>query len=123
MYNPVDSGIKYSVIGLFGMPQEDATSENPCMYTVLASVFPPGDAFKQKPSQSMFGANFFAEVDFARSTSTSQFFKQQDELDVEVAGMLIKLTENSVMVYDVKRIDLKTGKMSDYGFALQPLIH
>ena len=65
-YKPIDSGLKYNVIGLFGLP-EAIDPLNPCVYTVLASVFPPGNAYKQKPMHSMFGANFFAEIDFERS--------------------------------------------------------
>ena len=69
----------------------------------------------------MFGANFFSEIDFERSMATSQYFKQEE--DVELSAVILRLTEASVLVHDVKRLDLKTGQMSDYGFAVQPLIH
>ena len=52
---------------------------------------------------------------------SSQFFKQED--DVEVAGMVLKLNDFSVLIFDIKKLDLRTGKMSDYGFAIQPLVH
>ena len=43
--------------------------------------------------------------------------------DVELAGMVLKLHEYSSLVLDIKRLDLATGKISDYGFSVQPLIH
>jgi len=70
----------------------------------------------------MFGANFFAEFDFERSMDFSQFFKQEEQ-DVELSGVVLKLTEYSVLILDIKKMDLRTGQISDYGFALQPLIH
>ena len=69
----------------------------------------------------MFGANFFANIDFDRSMNTSQFFKQED--DVDLAGVVLKLSEFSAIIYDIKRMDLRTGQMTSYGFAVQPLIH
>ena len=45
VYNPVDSGFKYNIIGLFGIP-EGIDPNQPCVYTVLASVFPPGEPYK-----------------------------------------------------------------------------
>ena len=45
VYNPVDSGLKYNIIGLFGIP-ERIDPDQPCVYTVLASVFPPGEPYK-----------------------------------------------------------------------------
>ena len=65
-YNPIDSGLKYNVIGLFGIP-EAINPSKPCIYTVLASIFPPADPYKPKPANSMYGANYFAEIDFERS--------------------------------------------------------
>lgn len=69
----------------------------------------------------MFGANFFSDIDFPRSMHTSQFFNQDE--DIEVAGIILRLNDASVIIYDVKQFDLVTGKISDYGFAMQPLIH
>lgn len=71
LYNPNDSGLKYNVLGLFGIPADGLDPEKPCIYTVLASVFPPANPYKPKPANSMFGANYFAEVDFERSYGTS----------------------------------------------------
>lgn len=51
----------------------------------------------------------------------SQYFKQDE--DVELASVVLRLTDNSVLVHDIKKFDLKTGVMTDYGFAVQPLIH
>ena len=62
-YNPINSGFKYNVIGLFGIP-EQIDPEKPCVYTVLASVIPPAAPYKLKPLGSMFGANFFSDIDF-----------------------------------------------------------
>ena len=73
IYNPVDSGCKYNLIGLFGIP-EGIDPDRPVVYTVLASVFPPGDPYKPRPNNSMFGANYFSDIDFKRSMHTSQFF-------------------------------------------------
>ena len=70
MYRPAESGFEYKILGLFGMPEE-IDPERPCIYTVLASVFPPGDPYKPKPKNSMFGANFFSDIDFARSFSSN----------------------------------------------------
>ena len=42
---------------------------------------------------------------------------------MELSAIILRLTEASVLVHDIKKFDLKTGKMSDYGFAIQPLIH
>ena len=69
----------------------------------------------------MFGAHYFADIDFDRSMSKTQLFKQ-DEL-IELSGQILPLTDQSALVYDIKRFDLRTGQMSDYGFAIQPLIH
>ena len=120
VYNHIDSGFKYNILGLFGIPDE-IDPHAPCVYTVLASVFPPGDPYKTKPYNSMFGANFFANIDFDRSMHMTQLFRKDD--DIELAGVVLKLNEHSTMVFDIKKMDLRTGKMTDYGFALQPLIH
>ncbi len=115
LYNPSDSGFKYNILGLFGIP--DGIDPNaPCVYTVLASVFPPAEPYKSKPINSMFAANFFANIDFDRSMSTTQLFKQEE--DVELSGVVLNLAEYSVLIFDIKKMDLRTGKMSDYGFAL-----
>jgi len=53
--------------------------------------------------------------------STSQFYKQGE--DVELSGIVLKLNDSSVLVFDIKKFDLRTGQMSDYGFAIQPLTH
>ena len=120
LYNFEESGFKYNVIGLFGIPDE-IDPEQPCVYTVLSSVFPPAEPYKQKPFNSMFAANFFADIDFDRSMNQTQLFKQED--DVELAGVVLRLQEFSVLVFDIKKHDLRTGKVSDYGFAVQPLLH
>ena len=53
-----------------------------------------------------------------------QFFKRiLTGADVELSGDVLELNVNSVLVFDIKKFDLKTGRMSDYGFAIQPLIH
>lgn len=68
LYNPFDSGFKYNVLGLFNMP--DVTNQGqPCIYTVLASLFPPAGPYKQKPYNTMLGANLFADVDFQRTSA------------------------------------------------------
>ena len=69
----------------------------------------------------MFGANFFADVDFGRSNNSTQFFKRGNE--VELSGVVLKLLEYSVLVLDIKEMDLTTGVLTDFGFAIQPLIH
>ena len=69
-YNPINSGIKYNVLGLFGIP-EIVNPNHPSVYAVLASVFPPGAPYETKPKGSMFGANFFADIDFKRSLDSS----------------------------------------------------
>jgi len=45
LYNPVDSGFKYNVLGLFDIP-DALDPARPCVYTVLASVFPPAEPYK-----------------------------------------------------------------------------
>ena len=74
LYDPVNNGLKYSVIGLFGLP-DPINKNEPCVYSILASVFPPGEPYKKKPAGSMFGASYFAEVDFERSRRTNQYFR------------------------------------------------
>ena len=101
---------------------ERADPSQPCVYAVLASVFPPGAPYEPKPAGSMFGASFFADIDFERSNNNAQFFRQ-DENDVELSGMVLKLTVNSSLVLDIKKMDLTNGLITDYGFAIQPLIH
>ena len=32
--------------------------------------------------------------------------------------MILKLTDNSVLVFDIKKMDLSTGVMTDYAFAI-----
>ena len=121
LYNPIDSGFKYNLIGLFGIPEE-IDPLMPCVYTVVASVFPPGDPYKEKPYNTMFGANYFANIDFDRSMNNTQLF-QRDDGDIELAGIVLKLADYSVLVFDIKKFDLRSGEMTDYGFAFQPLIH
>ena len=69
-YNANTGGFRYNILGLFGIP-EVIDPQKPCVYTVLSSVFPPGLPYKPKPSNSMFGANFFSDIDFERSMATS----------------------------------------------------
>ena len=117
LYNPIDSGFKYNILGLFGIPDE-INPDSPCVYTVLASVFPPAEPYKPKPVNSMFAANYFADIDFDRSMFATQLFKQDDNDFVELSGVILKLNENSTIVYDIKKMDLCTGEMTDYGFAV-----
>ena len=119
-YNHLKSGFKYKIIGLFGIPDMLDAQHN-CVYTVLASVFPPGEPYKPKPAQSMFGAEFIADVDFDRSFHKNQFFRQTEYFDL--LGIVLKLGDHSALVFDIKKMDLRTGEMSDYGFAIQPLMH
>ena len=48
LYRPEQSGIKYNVMGLFGIP-DGIDPLKPCVYTVLASIFPPANPYKPKP--------------------------------------------------------------------------
>ena len=50
--------------------------------------------------------------------STTQLFKQDEADMVELAGVVLNLAEFSVLIFDIKKMDLKTGKMTDYGFAI-----
>ena len=120
LYNALESGFKYNLIGLFDIPDVIDPS-NPCVYSVLASVFPPAEPYKPKPYNTLFAANFFSEIDFDKSMNQMQLFKQEE--DVELSGVVLELQEYSVLVFDIKRHDLQTGGVSDYGFAVQPLIH
>ena len=70
----------------------------------------------------MFGAHYFAEIDFEHSYQSSQLFDREDRA-IEVPGSVLKINEGSALVLDIKRMDLSTGEISDYGFAIQPLIH
>ena len=72
--------------------------------------------YKEKPNNSMFGANYFADIDFARSMNDSQFFKQEGS--IELSGIVLKLTDLSSICFDIKRFDLKTGQMRDFGFTI-----
>jgi len=45
LYDPINSGFKYNVIGLFGIPDQISLTE-PCVFAVLGSVFPPGEPYK-----------------------------------------------------------------------------
>ena len=40
-----------------------------------------------------------------------------------MSGIVLQLNEHSVLLLDIKKFDLQTGTVSDYGFAMQPLIH
>lgn len=42
---------------------------------------------------------------------------------MELPGLVLRLTEKSVLLLDIKKMDLTTGTLSDYGFTMQPLIH
>ena len=35
----------------------------------------------------------------------------------------MRLQDYSTLVFDIKKMDMRTGGMTDYGFAVQPLIH
>ena len=69
-YRPIKSGFKYKVIGLFNL-QENLDFKNPCVYTVLATVIPPGDTYKPQLERTMFGAHNFTEIDFEKSYRSS----------------------------------------------------
>lgn len=69
----------------------------------------------------MLGANLFTDVDFSKTSSTSQFFVRNE--DIEHPGVVLKLEAYSVLMFDIKKFNLNTGEMEDYGFAMQPLIH
>jgi len=94
---------------------------SPCVFTVLASLFPPAEPYKPKPYNTMLGANLFTDVDFSKTSSTSQFFVRNE--DIEHPGVVLKLEAYSVLMFDIKKFNLNTGEMEDYGFAMQPLIH
>ena len=69
MYNPEESSFGYNVLGLFNIPETHIQEQaDEYIYTVLASLFPPAEPYKQKPYNTMLGANLFADVDFERST-------------------------------------------------------
>ena len=120
-YRPIASGLKYKVLGLFNLP-ENLDASHPCVYTVLATVVPPGATYKSKPETSMLGAHYFSEFDFEKSRLSSQLFSREQR-DVELAGSVLKLDEQSALILDIKKFDLSNGELSDYGFAIQPLIH
>ena len=65
-YKPVSAGFKYSLIGLFGLP-ENLDPQKPGIYTVLATAVPPGDALKPLESRTMTASCYFANVDFEKS--------------------------------------------------------
>ena len=68
LYNPIESGFKYNLIGLFNMP-DAIDPRHPCVYTVLASIFPPAEPYKPKPYNTMMGASFFADIDFEKTSA------------------------------------------------------
>lgn len=37
---------------------------------------------------------------------------------VELPGVVLKLNEHSTLIFDIKKLDLRTGTMTDYGFAI-----
>lgn len=120
LYNPQDSGFKYNLIGLFGLPM--MPEDQQVMYTVLVSVLPPAEPYKEKPFNSMFASHLFSDVDFEKSKNGCQLF-DTDNPAIEMSGIVLKLLEHSSLLFDIKQFDLKTGEMQDFGFALQPLIH
>ena len=122
LYDADDSGFKYNIIGLFGIPQQEAALQT-CVFTVLASVLPPGGPYKVGPNRTMFGAHIFADADFDKTKTVQNCQIFQEEQDVELPGSVLKVNSASVLVYDIKKMDLRTGKMTDYGFAIQPLVH
>ena len=42
---------------------------------------------------------------------------------IDVPGSTLKLASFSALLLDIKRFDLTNGKMTDFAFAFQPLIH
>ena len=120
-YRPIASGFKFKVLGLFNLPQ-NLDANHPCIYTVLATVIPPGSPYKDGVSRSMFGAHYFADIDFENSRLSDQYFSREVR-DIEIPGADLKLEEQSALLLDIKKFDLSNGELSDYGFAIQPLIH
>lgn len=71
----------------------------------------------------MFGAHIFADADFDKTKTIQNCQIFQEEQDVELPGSVLKINNASVLIYDIKKMDLRTGEMTDYGFAIQPLVH
>ena len=100
------------MLGLVGLPE---TKQN-CIYLVLASVLPPADPYKTKPFKSLFGANIFSDVDMPKTTKRSQIFTKSEYH--QYSGKILKLQDYSSLLFDIKRFNLETGEISDFGFAV-----
>ena len=57
----------------------------------------------------------------SKSSKQAQIFQKADHF--EYSGKIVKLLDHSAMLYDIKCFNIDTGEISDFGFAVQPLIH
>ena len=101
------------------MPEIDP--DNPSIYVTLASVIPPASPYKPKPHNSMFVSHLFADVNYNKTFDDVQIYDHDDWFGVP--GSHLKLASFSALLLDIKKFDLAKGTMTDYAFALQPLIH
>ena len=94
---------------------------SPCVYACLVSLSPPAEPYKPKGTNTMLGAFLFCEVDWKQTTPHHFIFAHTE--DIQVSGKVFKPTLATSLLFDFKRLDLKTGVMEDFGFALQYLVH
>lgn len=100
-----DLGFAYNLVGLFGNPDNETTT--PYAYTCLVSLCPPAEPYKPKGNNSMMGAFLFNEIDWQQTTPHHFIFSHTE--DVQVSGKLFKPTLSTSLLFDFKRLDLKTG--------------
>ena len=68
----------------------------------------------------MVGAASFTDINYNIS-SKSQIIFDHDDVIIDPSDLV--LGQNSSIVFDIKKFDLKTESLVDYGFALLPLVH
>ena len=68
-----------------------------------------------KGTNSMLGAHLFSKIDWKQTTPHHFIFA--DHIDIQVSGKIFTPTPATSLLFDFKRLDLKTGKFEDFGFA------
>jgi hypothetical protein len=69
----------------------------------------------------MLYAHHFFKPDWAQSTPKQLIFREVE--DYEISGSLFTPSKYTGLLFDIKRFDLKTGELTDVGFAYQYLCH
>lgn len=89
--------------------------ETNCIFMVLASVCPPGTPYSNQ-SKTLQAAFPFIKMKWDSKEDQITF----EEDDIMLNGL--PLHHSSVIIFDIKRFNMRTKILDDFGFAIQPVV-